>query len=448
MNKDKKNLYWILFIFFSIVNLYLVLIHEPWRDEIHAWLMAKELSIPKLIVESRFDGHPILWHLILMPFAKLNFPIITLNIMSYLIVITSGFLMLFKTKLPLWFKLIILFTIPFTYSFSAISRNYSIVLLILILISLLYDKRYNKPILYSILISILVHTHSLAWGIVAGLTITFHFEEIILYFKKKNKVDIKKILIGLIFIVISTILVVLELYGTTNSNYRTYDNQFTLYFINILISILISFFIFTLYNKSNYKEYFILFISLLFNIYIYTYIYSIIIFQRIMLVFVIIIFYLILLSKTNIKKLNLNIFCIIYIFFMLLYGFKDFYTTIKKDIQDPYSSAIEMADYINKNISKNETILVDASIITQTLIPYLNNIKLYDITYNEYVTYANKDYDENKIFNALNIMYTEYNNKYILLSNNLNIPPHIDLELIYETNNSVSGETYKLYYIK
>ena len=107
-----------------------------------------------------------------------------------------------------------------------------------------------------------------------------------------------------------------------------------------------------------------------------------------------------------------------------------------------------MADYINKNINKNETILVDASITTQTLIPYLNNIQLYDITYNEYVTYANKDYDENKIFIAVNNIYDKYHNKYILLSNNLDIPPHIDLELIYETNNSVSGETYKLYYIK
>ena len=209
MNKQRifneKILYWFIFILYSILNLFLMLRHEPWRDEIHAWLMSKELSFSELIVASRFDGHPILWHLILMPFAKSGFPIITLNIISYIIILISAWLLLFKAKLSLFFKVIVLFTIPFTYIYSAISRNYCLIVLFLVLIALLYDKRYETPILYSILIALLVHTHSLVWGIVAGLTITFHFYEILLFFKHKNKANIKKVLIGLSLIVVSTI---------------------------------------------------------------------------------------------------------------------------------------------------------------------------------------------------------------------------------------------------
>lgn len=269
MNKqkifNKKNVCWFIFILYSILNLILMLRHEPWRDEIHAWLMAKELSIPELIVESRFDGHPILWHLLLMPFAKFGFPIITLNIIGYVIVLISVWLFLFKTDLPLPFKAIVSFTIPFTYTFSAISRNYSLIILLFMLITTLYNKRNEKPILYSILIALLVHTHSLAWGLVAGLTITFHFYEIILYFKHKNNVSIKKIILGLSIIAISTILVVLELYGTSNTDYGVGNNPFITYCIKIMLGMLFVPLLFSIISKSNYKEFLIFFFRICFS---------------------------------------------------------------------------------------------------------------------------------------------------------------------------------------
>ena len=108
-NINKETIFKIIiFILYAIFNFILLLKHEPWRDEIHAWLMAKVYSIPELFAASRFDGHPILWHLILMPFAKLNFPIITLNIISYILVMVSAYLFLFKTNFSILFKLIVL----------------------------------------------------------------------------------------------------------------------------------------------------------------------------------------------------------------------------------------------------------------------------------------------------------------------------------------------------
>ena len=95
--KNKTVIYWTIFVLYGILNLVLTLLHEPWRDEIHAWLMAKELSVVDLFLASRFDGHPILWHLLLMPFAKLNFPIITLNLISIIMILISSWSFLFKT---------------------------------------------------------------------------------------------------------------------------------------------------------------------------------------------------------------------------------------------------------------------------------------------------------------------------------------------------------------
>ncbi len=451
MNKQKKlkilnkrAICWIVFILYSILNLILMLNHEPWRDEIHAWLMAKELSIPELIVASRFDGHPILWHLILMPFAKLGFPIITLNIISYIIILISVWLFLFKTNLSLFFKSILVFTIPFTYAFSSISRNYCLIILLLVIIAILYNKRYNKPILYSILIALLVHTHSLAWGLVAGLTITFHFDEIILFFKNKNIVDIKKIILGLGIIVISTILVILELYGTTNTDYGVSINSYIIYVISIMTCIIFSILLFSIINKSNYKEFLIILFGLGFQILIYTCVYSSVLFQRFMLIFVVFLFYLMLLSKTDLLKRKLDVICIIYLVFMCLFGSKQFINTVINDIKYPYSSAQEMANFINKNLPENTTILIDASVIGQSIIPYLDTAKLYDITYDCYVDYANVSHDKRKIKNALNNLYASYSEHYIIICNDF---VKLDSDIVYETKNPMINEKFTMYYI-
>lgn len=443
---NKKNLCWLIFILYSIINLWLMLNHEPWRDEIHAWLMSKELSIPELIIESRFDGHPILWHLILMPFAKLNFPVITLNLIGYIVILVSTWLFLFKTNLSLFFKTIVVFTVPFTYVFSAISRNYCLIILLFMLITVLYDKKQNKPILYSILIALLVHTHSLAWGIVAGLTITFHFKEIFLYFKnKKNTTDIKKIFIGLILIAISTISVVLELYGTTNSDYGVGSNPYVLYCIKIMALMILPILFFTLFNKSNYDEFIILICSIGFQILIYTCVYSSVLLQRFMLIFTLLLFYLMLLSKTGVAKKKLDILCIIYLVFICLFASKQFVNTIIKDIKYPYSSAQEMANYINENLPENTTVLIDASIIGQSIIPYLETANFYDIAYNSYVDCANVSHDRLKIKNALNNLDSSYSGHYLIVCNDF---VDLDFDIIYETQNAIINEKFTLYYIE
>ena len=61
MRITKKNLILtISFVLFLVLNGYLIAVHEPWRDEIHAWLMAKYMSPFEMIAFSRHEGHPLL----------------------------------------------------------------------------------------------------------------------------------------------------------------------------------------------------------------------------------------------------------------------------------------------------------------------------------------------------------------------------------------------------
>lgn len=447
--KNKNFIYWSIFILYSIINLILVFHHEPWRDEIHTWLLAKNLSIPELFIESKFDGHPILWHLILLPFAKLNFPIITLNLISYIIILVSAWLFLFKTNIPLGIKLFALFTIPFTYIYSAISRNYSVMILLLVIIGIFYNTRFKKPIIYSILICLLIHTHSLSWGIVAGLTITFHIYEIYLWLRKKNTANIIHILIGLFLIAFNTVLVIFQLFGTSNTDYFS---GISTYVIEVLlkISIIIIFlFIYTIFIlKSNYKEFFIILFGLGFQAFIYTFVYSSILFQRYMLFFVLLLFYLIIIShdKKNITKLKFFFINFSYIIIVGVFGLYMFFSNVTKDYIYPYSNAKEIASYINNNLPESSTILIDASIIGQSIVPYLgNNNKLYDIAYDEYVTSAaSVSHDLSKINSALSNL-SKYSGNYIIICNDFVVLDNY--ELVYKTEKPLINEAFSLYYI-
>ena len=121
-----------------------------------------------------------------------------------------------------------------------------------------------------------------------------------------------------------------------------------------------------------------------------------------------------------------------------------FTNTVIDDIQYPYSSAKEMANYINNNLPEDETILIDASIIGQSIIPYLDNAKFYDIAYNEYVNCANVSHDREKIYNALMNLDSSYSGKYLIVCNDF---VELDLPIIYETNYAIINEKFTLYYI-
>lgn len=442
----------IVFALYGIVNFILLFCHEPWRDEIHAWLMSKDLSVIDLIKESRFDGHPVLWHLILMPFAKLNFPIITLNVISYVIMLITVYLFLFKTNLNIVIKIIATLTVPFTYTYSVISRNYCLIALFLVIIAILYKYRFKKPILYSLPICLLIYTHSLAWGVVAGLTITFYFDEIIKFLKNRsNKADIKHVFVGLALIALNTIFVVLQLYGSSNVLYNVYFNKnLVINIVNISI-ILISIFIISMLSKRNGKELAILSITYAFQIIVYLTFYSFILYQREVLTFLFLLFYLMIVWESN-EDFKNQIFRKIYIcFFVLcvvLIEWSTFFDYVSSDFSCPFSSAIETANYIKNNIPEDATIFVDDPVIEQALIPYLDGkYELYDVENENLVDFANVSVNKEKVSEKLSNL-EDYLGKYIIVYKYYYYDSLTEsANLIFESKMSIMGEDFDIYYI-
>ena len=150
---------------YILYNLSFLICHENWRDEAQAWLLARDLSIPELIAQMSYEGHPCLWHLLLMPLAKLGLPYVSMNVLSLTVMSVAVALFLWKAPLPLPFKALALFGGAFS---LLLSRHCPQLLphpAVRLYDGLLLPGPREKPLRYGLSIALMVQTHiiMLAW---------------------------------------------------------------------------------------------------------------------------------------------------------------------------------------------------------------------------------------------------------------------------------------------
>ncbi|MEX1376216.1 MAG: hypothetical protein AB1Z23_01970 [Eubacteriales bacterium] len=131
--------------------------HEPWFDEVQAYLIARDASIMDIIFRiPHYEAHPALWHLYLVPFAKSNIPF-EIGLKSASIIINAIAISLFIYKAP--FMRAIRYALPFTYYFfylyGVVARCYSITMLAFVLMAISYKSRNTKPIFYVLSMALL-----------------------------------------------------------------------------------------------------------------------------------------------------------------------------------------------------------------------------------------------------------------------------------------------------
>lgn len=210
IKKNKINI--LVTAIYAVVTLTMIFFHEQWRDEAQQWLIVKDLNFFGVINQMKYEGHFLPWYLILMPFAKLGFPFVTINIISCLFMTVSVWLILTKAPFNNVTKYLIVFSSPFLYFYSVISRVYCLIPLAEILIAITYKERLNKPYRYILSLVFLANTHIVMMGQVGILIIEYILKLIIE--KKKQNISIKKNVFALL---ISGCLIVISLLPIVNS---------------------------------------------------------------------------------------------------------------------------------------------------------------------------------------------------------------------------------------
>ena len=189
---------WVAFILFIILSCIGMMNHERWGDEIHAWNIAKgSQSFSDLINNTRYEGHPPLWYIILWSISKFTHDLDYVQVIHLTITILTVFILLFFSPLPKVAKMLIPFGYFFLYEYTVISRNYGIAALLAVCICLIIRKDFRyKLVLYYTLLFLLCTTHLL--GILLAASLHLYFILFIKEMKATKKLLILHALIGVL----------------------------------------------------------------------------------------------------------------------------------------------------------------------------------------------------------------------------------------------------------
>lgn len=100
--------------------------HEMWRDELQAWLLARDsATLGELWRNTRYEGHPLLWHLALFVLARLGAGPGAMQLLHWALATAAAAFLLHRSALPLPVRLAVVFSyLPF-FEYGVISRNYA-----------------------------------------------------------------------------------------------------------------------------------------------------------------------------------------------------------------------------------------------------------------------------------------------------------------------------------
>jgi hypothetical protein len=149
--------------------------HEIWRDEAQAWIIARDSnSLTELSTNSAYEGRPLLWYLLLFLITRFTTEILYLKLFLILINLLNYWIIFFKIKGPNYTKLILVSGFYFTFGFTVLARDYSIIMVLLLYVYFLFENltRRNTVFLHLVIFALasvnlfaLIMAFSLSFGL-------------------------------------------------------------------------------------------------------------------------------------------------------------------------------------------------------------------------------------------------------------------------------------------
>lgn len=134
--------------------------HEFWRDEVRALSIARAASSPlDLYRLVQYDGHPALWHLLLLIGTSIVDTPLVLPVTSILVAFAAVALFLHAAPFPIWARAIFMFSALAVFEYSVMARNYGISMLLLFLSAVLYRSRTAHPFRLAFALALLANTN-------------------------------------------------------------------------------------------------------------------------------------------------------------------------------------------------------------------------------------------------------------------------------------------------
>jgi hypothetical protein len=282
----------LLFLIFSLLGLIGILNHAMWRDELNGWLLTRDShTFSELFANVKYEGHPLLWYLLLDLLNRFTHNAIAMQFLHWLIAIISAYLFIkYSPFTNLQKGLFVFGYLPF-YEYLVMSRNYSIGLFCVFLFCILFEKRKKSYLLLASILALMANTNAYCLLIAIALSfilaIEYFSREKLTYKLKASKLNI--IFSSIIFLLGITISIVtlmppldsnlqggatqwmlqLDLFHLCKAITRVWNSYILILlpaesrFLDVFIFALISLFILIFIATSLLKKPFVLFFYLL-----------------------------------------------------------------------------------------------------------------------------------------------------------------------------------------
>lgn len=214
----KSAFTWMIAAVWLWINVLTAMKYEAWRDVSQSWIIVRDLSLPELFAQLGYEGHPCLWYIFLLPFAKLGMPFEYISIVSMIPMAVAIVLFLRYAPFGLFQKGTIVFSSLCMYYLPVVARSYALVPLLLMLVYTLYPTRMVRPVRYACAVFLLCQVHILLCGIVGMLMFMWALEASISLYKKKDGVSLKKCVVSLAIMLISVLLLFVQVKGSVTNN--------------------------------------------------------------------------------------------------------------------------------------------------------------------------------------------------------------------------------------
>ena len=174
--KRDAALRWALFAVYAAVTFVLMLRHEPWADELQAWLIARDSTVPGIFRAMRWEGHFVPWYLMLHVFAANGGPVLCMSLLSWAFLAAAGGFFVFRAPFSLPLKAIALCSSGMLFWYPVVARCYAPIPILLFGLAACYPARLKRPLLYGLLIACLTNTHAYFEGFCGAIFVLWAWD--------------------------------------------------------------------------------------------------------------------------------------------------------------------------------------------------------------------------------------------------------------------------------
>lgn len=159
---------WGVWLFHLLALAFVAARHEPWQDETHAWRLAIDsASLRDLVANARYEGHPLIWYILLHAIGKVSREWWVVAAFHTVIASGTAWLILRCAPIVFWQRVMVVFGYYLAYEYAIVVRSYGLGMLLAVAACCAWTGRQRRPWLAGALLLALANT-SVMGLIVAG----------------------------------------------------------------------------------------------------------------------------------------------------------------------------------------------------------------------------------------------------------------------------------------